>query len=136
MEHFGQKILALRRRRQLTQKKLAALSGVSPSYLSRVERGQRQVPHPSLLSKLAAPLQVSEYELLFMAGYISGDFAEDKPVPGHWQELVADPFLDEAVRGLEPLSPQEKQSLYCYLQAIGLQRNKNKIPKNSKEKNT
>jgi transcriptional regulator with XRE-family HTH domain len=129
LEHFGQKILALRRKRQLTQKKLAALSGVSPSYLSRVERGQRQIPHPSLLSKLAAPLQVSEYELLFMAGYISGDCADDKPIPGHWQELVADPSLDEAVRGLEPLSPQEKQSLYCYLQAIRLQRNQDKNTK-------
>ncbi|MCL5982302.1 MAG: helix-turn-helix domain-containing protein [Firmicutes bacterium] len=122
MPHFGQKLLALRKRRNLSQKELAGLSGVSPSYLSRIERGDRNPPHPSVLKKLALPLSVSEYEILALAGYLSQESAADR-LPGHWHDMVADPALDETVQQLGSLTEEEKKGLRLYLCAIKLQRN-------------
>jgi transcriptional regulator with XRE-family HTH domain len=49
---------------------LAAQSGVSPSHLGRVERGER-FPSAHTLQKIAQPLCFSESELLTLAGYLS-----------------------------------------------------------------
>ncbi|MBT9172522.1 MAG: HTH-type transcriptional repressor RghR [Syntrophomonadaceae bacterium] len=121
MSHFGQKLLELRKRRNLSQKELANLTGVSPSYLSRVERGERNPPHPAVLKKMAPPLALSEYEILALAGYLSTENAAAR-LPGHWQDMVADPALDETVQQLGPLTEDEKKGLRLYLYAIKLQR--------------
>ncbi|MBS3949016.1 MAG: helix-turn-helix transcriptional regulator [Dethiobacter sp.] len=127
MSHFHQKLRVLRKSRRLSQKQLADLSGVSPSYLSRVERGERNPPHPAVLKKMALPLNLSEYEILVLAGYLSEERERDTaPTPVHWQELVADPALNEAVQQLGSLTDEEKSSLQIYLHAIKLQRNKGK----------
>jgi transcriptional regulator with XRE-family HTH domain len=49
---------------------LAARSGVSASYLSRVERGER-FPSAPILRKIAKPLGFDENELFMLAGFIS-----------------------------------------------------------------
>lgn len=121
MPHFGQKLLALRKRRNLSQKELAKLSGVSPSYLSRVERGERNPPHPAVLKKMALPLALSEFEILALAGYLSPESTAAR-LPGHWQDMVADPVLDETVQQLGPLTEEEKKGLRLYLYAIKLHR--------------
>ena len=54
----------------LTLHKLSALSGVSPSYLGRIERGQR-FPSARILHKIAKPLGFDEDELFALAGYLS-----------------------------------------------------------------
>jgi len=54
----------------LTLKELAAKSGVSSSYLGRVERGER-FPSASVLGKIAKPLGSSKGELFAHAGYLS-----------------------------------------------------------------
>ena len=54
----------------LTLQKLAASSGVSPSYLGRIERGQR-FPSARILRKIAEPLGFDEDELFALAGYLS-----------------------------------------------------------------
>ena len=51
----GQNIAALRLRRKMTQKALAARLGVSPSTVGMYEQGRRQ-PGPEMLVKLAAAL--------------------------------------------------------------------------------
>ncbi|MBS4032673.1 MAG: helix-turn-helix transcriptional regulator [Clostridiales bacterium] len=122
MQSFGEKLKTLRQQRGLSQKQLAVLSGVSPSYLSRIERGERNIPHPSALVKLAGPLGINEYEILAFAGYITGAMAD---IPRHWHSLMADPSLDNMLRQLGDLSNQEKQSLNLYLQAIRLERENN-----------
>jgi transcriptional regulator with XRE-family HTH domain len=63
----------LKRRRQmmsLTLRKLAEASGISPSYLGRLESGER-FPSASVLKKIAPPLGLEEAELFSMAGYLS-----------------------------------------------------------------
>ena len=46
------------------------MSGVSPSHLGRIERGER-FPSAAILRKLAKPLGFEEDELFTLAGYLS-----------------------------------------------------------------
>ena len=54
----------------LTLQELSAKSGVSPSHLGRIERGER-FPSAHILRKIAAPLGFEENELFALAGYLS-----------------------------------------------------------------
>jgi len=54
----------------MTLTNLAGLSGISPSHLGRVERGER-FPSASILQKIAKPLGFEESELFSLAGYLS-----------------------------------------------------------------
>jgi transcriptional regulator with XRE-family HTH domain len=54
----------------LTLVELAATSGVSSSYLGRIERGER-FPSVSILRKIAKPLGFEESELFSRAGFLS-----------------------------------------------------------------
>ncbi|HUV55618.1 MAG TPA: helix-turn-helix transcriptional regulator [Dehalococcoidales bacterium] len=55
---------------ELTLKELSAVSGISSSYLGRVERGER-FPSARVLRKIAKPLGFEEGELFSLAGYLS-----------------------------------------------------------------
>jgi len=59
----GQRIARARRRRGLSQAALAGLAGRSESWLSQVERGQRDVDSHSVLNRLAAALCVPVTEI-------------------------------------------------------------------------
>lgn len=74
----------------LTLHKLSELSGVSPSYLGRIERGQR-FPSARILQKIAKHIGFNEDELFAQAGYLS-------PQTPH----VADNGLDYAGGALDP----------------------------------
>ncbi len=54
----------------LTLRKLAVMSGVSPSHLGRIERGER-FPSAHILRRIARPLGFEEDELFTLAGYLS-----------------------------------------------------------------
>jgi len=54
----------------LTLQQVAAMSGVSPSHLGRIEKGER-FPSASILRKIARPLGFDEDELFTLAGYLS-----------------------------------------------------------------
>ena len=54
----------------LTLQELSSVSGVSPSHLGRIERGER-FPSASILRRLAKPLGFEEDELFTLAGYLS-----------------------------------------------------------------
>ena len=54
----------------LTLKELSEKSGVSPSHLGRIERGER-FPSARILRKIAKPLGFGEEELFISAGYLS-----------------------------------------------------------------
>jgi transcriptional regulator with XRE-family HTH domain len=60
----GEKLRRLRRGSAMTQEQLAAASGVSPSTIVAIERGDRPNPHPGTLGKLAKALGVSPADLL------------------------------------------------------------------------
>jgi transcriptional regulator with XRE-family HTH domain len=63
----------LKQQRQSTGLNLHQLShasGVSPSHLGRIEKGER-FPSASILQRIAKPLGLSEREIFIMAGFLS-----------------------------------------------------------------
>ncbi|MBA7583243.1 hypothetical protein ES708_25184 [subsurface metagenome] len=74
----------------LTLRELARASGVSPSYLGRIERGER-FPSGLVLRKVARPLGSEETELLTLAGYLSPQppTEAEKPSVGQLDSYVA-----------------------------------------------
>ncbi len=63
----------LKRQRSMsgfTLQELCKKSGVSASYLARIERGERY-PSAAVLRRVAGPLSLGEIELLVSAGYLS-----------------------------------------------------------------
>lgn len=83
----------LRQRRviiPLTLQELAHASGVSPSHLGRIEKGNR-FPSARILGKLAKPLGFEENELFALAGYLSprGATEAERPSVGQLDPYVA-----------------------------------------------
>ncbi len=126
---FGSFIKKLRQGKNISLVKLAAQAGLSPSYLSRIERGERNIPHARILKRLAPHLGLTPEELLIAAGYLNRkpvkDYSltnYDTSADSHWQEIIRDPALDSAVREIGQLSRNEKEGLLVFLKAIKLQR--------------
>jgi len=75
---FGNSVRRLREERETSDKSfslrgLAQRCGVSPAYLSRVERGEVAPPGEETLIRLADELEVDRDVMLAMGGKISGD---------------------------------------------------------------
>jgi len=70
INHLGEVIRQRRVTIPLTLEEVSTLTGVSPSHLGRVERGER-FPSARILRKIAEPLGFSENELFTLAGYLS-----------------------------------------------------------------
>ena len=101
---FGRIIKQQRTALELTLQQLADASGVSPSHLGRIERGQR-FPSAHILQKIAKPLSFSEDELFTLAGYLSSkppSVAEKAP-------LYAGGRLDPYVARVLSQEPTEVQ---------------------------
>jgi SOS-response transcriptional repressor LexA/transcriptional regulator with XRE-family HTH domain len=68
---FGKYLKSLRKKNKLSMRQLEALSGVSNSYISQIESGERGIPKVGILRKLHKPLEVTYEELMERAGYAS-----------------------------------------------------------------
>jgi len=99
-EGLGRILKQRRLMRELTLVELARLSGVSPSYLARVERGQRY-PSAKILRRIAEPLGFSVSEVLSLAGFLPGE--ADKERASWVREL--DPMVAMAL-SQEPVEVQ------------------------------
>lgn len=125
---FGQYLKTMRNKNRLTLKQLADLADLSPSYLSRVERGERSIPNAPILKKLAPHLGLSTHEIMTAAGYLQDDtkastrYPEPGGTPEHWSEIIKDPALDAVLEEIGPLTRDEKNGLLTYLRAIKLSR--------------
>lgn len=88
---------ALRKRREqlgLTLDGLGAKSGLHPTIISKVERGERRATAEFLI-KLALPLMFNRFELLASAGYL-GEKAKRLAIAGHLgKEEVDESWLDD-----------------------------------------
>lgn len=75
MSKLGAKLLRLRKERRLTQRDLARASGLTPSYVSKIESDSlRSVPSTDALVSLARALDTDEVELLSAAGRVPSPF--------------------------------------------------------------
>lgn len=122
---FGNYLRALRKSKSLTTRKVADLSGVSQSFISNLENGNRGLPSPEILQKLSTALGVNYIELMEKAGYLYlsednslGSLLEDdlkKSLyeskvlgnPGRYNKQLTDDQLDQLAHGI-PLSKREK----------------------------
>ena len=71
-ENFGALIKQLRKSNGYTLTSLAEITGISASYINRMEHGERKAPSVPIITKLSEALNVSTEELLEVAGISSG----------------------------------------------------------------
>jgi len=64
MKHFGETIRELRVAQDLGLREMAVRIGISPAYLSRIERGKERPPRPDLIKELAKVL-AADPDVLF-----------------------------------------------------------------------
>ena len=98
---LGKIIRQQRVMRRLKVQELARASGVSQSYLGRIERGER-FPSARILHRIAKPLGFGEVELATLAGYLS-------PQPSRVSEASSYEQLDPYVAAVLSQEPVEIQ---------------------------
>jgi transcriptional regulator with XRE-family HTH domain len=79
----------LREAKKLSLRKLDDLSGVSHVYLSQIENGNRGIPSPDVLKKLAVPLGATYKELMQAAGYLGEDSSSVSTLEDEWPEVAS-----------------------------------------------
>jgi transcriptional regulator with XRE-family HTH domain len=88
----------------LTLQELSAQSGVSPSHLGRMERGER-FPSASILRKIARPLGFDEGELFVLANYLPSQPSSMEESTPRYVGLGLDPNVARLL-GQEPVETQ------------------------------
>ncbi len=88
----------------MTLQELATESGVSPSHLGRIERGER-FPSANILRRIASPLGFGENELFTLAGYLSMQSPRTTENSLGNSSKVLDPYVG-MVLGQEPVEIQ------------------------------
>ncbi|MCL4521513.1 MAG: helix-turn-helix domain-containing protein [Firmicutes bacterium] len=107
-ESFGSLIRRLRKSHSLSLEDLATQIGISPSYLSRMERGHRQPPPGSLIVRLAEALNVPPLTLLVSAGILNQHTLREMGVPPYGMDLKD---WKEAIQRLSSDDWQEIEAL-------------------------
>ena len=102
---IGARLRTLRRWRGMTQTQVAGLAGLSPSFLSMVETGQRPLDRRSHIAALAGALKVSETDLVG-GPHLSPDRLQSDPhavIPALRAALQTSSVDDPAVDRARPL---------------------------------
>lgn len=102
---IGARLRTLRRWRGKTQVELAGLAGLSPSFVSMVENGQRPLDRRSHIAALASALQVSETDLVG-GPHLTPDPLQSDPhmgIPALRVALQTNTLSDPAVDRARPL---------------------------------
>src|SRR5690348_4786930 len=98
---FGPYLKKLRKEKSLTLKAVEAKAQVSNAYISQLERGLRNPPHPDILKRLAAAYDVAHRDLLVAAGYLVEETAADKErrqVDSAFEHVRSDPNYRHGTR--------------------------------------
>ena len=101
MSEIGRIIKQQRVMSELTLQQLSDKSGVSPSHIGRIERGER-FPSAHILQKIAKPLGFQEEALLIYAGYLS---PQSQPTVASENIASLDPYV-ASVLASEPVGIQ------------------------------
>ncbi len=78
---LAERLRALRKARGWTQQDLSRVSGLTRSHISRLERGDIQLPSSERLRQLATALDTSLDDLLAAAGYRDSGLDGGDPLP-------------------------------------------------------
>jgi transcriptional regulator with XRE-family HTH domain len=101
----GERLRTLRRWRGKTQAELAGLAGLSQSFVSMIENGQRPLDRRSDIAALASALKVSETDLVG-GPHLSSDRQQSDPhlvVPALRMALMTNSLSEPAVERARPL---------------------------------
>jgi len=101
LSEIGRIIKQQRVMSELTLQQLSDKSGVSPSHIGRIERGER-FPSAHILQKIAKPLGFQEEALLIYAGYLSH---QSQPTVASENIASLDPYV-ASVLASEPVGIQ------------------------------
>ncbi len=88
----------------LTLRKMATISSISSSHLSRIEKGAR-FPSASILRKIAEPLGFEESELFSLAGYLSSRSPRMEESNADYSGGQLDPYVSK-ILSQEPVEVQ------------------------------
>ena len=97
VQDLGSRLAQARKAARRSQKEVAEMSGISPAYLSKLERGAVEAPSPRVLQSLAEALDVPYSTLMAAAGYTlpAADSPPRQRVPAN---NVDKPRIEKAVR--------------------------------------
>ncbi|MBN1190198.1 MAG: helix-turn-helix domain-containing protein [Dehalococcoidales bacterium] len=103
-QHLGKILRQQRQTSNLTLYDLSTASGVSPSHLGRIEKGDRY-PSASVLQRIAKPLGFTEGQIFTLAGYLTSEFSTkyDESPKG---EAGLDPYVARLL-AQEPVEVQK-----------------------------
>ncbi len=102
---FGDYIRGIRKEKKMTIRQLDLYSGVSHSYISQLERGERAIPSPDIIKKISSALNVPYEEIMIQAGYI-----EEQTKKNDLKPLTTNDKLNDVAADYNRL-PQHKQKL-------------------------
>ena len=90
---FGTFIRNLRKEKGMTLKQVESAAKVSNAYISQIERGIRNPPHPDILKRLATAYDVTHRELLVAAGYLEDpeEQMRREKIEKAFQHVLTDP---------------------------------------------
>jgi HTH-type transcriptional regulator, competence development regulator len=100
---FGRRVRTLRAEQGWGLRKFAKAVGVSPTYLSKIERGEFPPPAEDKVVAIADALGQDRDELLALAGRVASDLAD--VIRARPRELSA------LLRAIRDLSPEEIQAV-------------------------
>ena len=109
-KNFGATIRALREAQQISLRKFADKVGISPTYLSKIERDEFPPPGEETVKKFAEALNQDTDELLALAGKVSSD------LPAIIQQRPRE--LASFLRTASELNPDEMARLRKYVDRI------------------
>jgi len=115
--HIG---LHLKRQRvsvPLTLTELAAQTGISPSHLGRIERGER-FPSARVLRKLARPLGFEEDELFTLAGYLSPQLPGIAEKDGEYIARQLDPMVARMLSHETPETQRQVLNILSIMKSL------------------
>lgn len=109
---FGTYMRTLRKQKGLTLKQVEKAARVSNAYVSQIERGLRNPPHPDILNRLAKVYEVPPRELLVAAGYLQedGEVEKKRKIDQAYNHVTSDPKYSHGTRlKAASLSPEAKR---------------------------
>jgi transcriptional regulator with XRE-family HTH domain len=104
-QNLGKVIKQQRQSANLTLYELSAASGVSPSHLGRIEKGDR-FPSAGVLKRIAKPLGFGEGELFTLAGYLTSTSTMEAEQAKMGEKNGLDPYVAR-VLAQEPVEVQK-----------------------------
>lgn|GEM_PF-2146199 len=123
-ESFGQYLRGLRKKKGLTLKELGKEIGLSYSYLSQLERGERGiqgVPSPEILKLLYKPLGADLIEMMEEAGHLPKKSKAEVQAMNEEQNTYLEEYIDWIYKGAlanpdDPIPPQIREVIENHIE--------------------